>query len=231
MTLLDIYAPDCPDTLLTSKVRYLTTVDKLLFDSQYTDDRLVLRHRRPVTNPYPNRFSHSLPIFTFLPKTHQITVTFAVDPIFHASDDALKAAGARPVTPTRGTAPRSAPTTPTHTTFSTPGSTYVLASIPKRAPPSLLTSFSSFISENTTALLGHAPKSTPEAVFNGHIDLREDEVLEEERGEAAEVDDSPDHKREVRVVREHEGATGSAVSRRQWEVLTLRENRALTGAM
>ena len=44
------------------------------------------------------------------------------------------------------------------------------------------------------------PQAKPDEVFNGDIDLTEDEVLEEDKGEEAEVDDSADLTRNVRII-------------------------------
>src|SRR5260370_30471498 len=47
-----------------------------------TDGRLVLRHRRPLTQPYPNAYSHPLPRFRYNGATSLLTVDFEVDPAF-----------------------------------------------------------------------------------------------------------------------------------------------------
>ncbi|KIM78107.1 hypothetical protein PILCRDRAFT_824825 [Piloderma croceum F 1598] len=44
------------------------------------DNTLVVRHRHPVTEPWPNPWSHPLPIFTYSKSTKRITITFACDP-------------------------------------------------------------------------------------------------------------------------------------------------------
>ena len=65
---------------------------------------------------------------------------------------------------------------------------------------------------------------------NSDIDLREDEVLEEDRGEGEEVDDSPELRRDVRVIAvgDHEtGLTELTKRRRAWEVLPLRRTRVI----
>lgn len=82
-------------------------------------------------------------------------------------------------------------------------------------------------------LFGKAPaaSATAEDVYRGDIDLREDEVLEEDRTEGDEVDDSPENIRRVRVVGVTEGEnralTEAAKLRRKWEVLPIRRSRAL----
>jgi hypothetical protein len=78
-------------------------------------------------------------------------------------------------------------------------------------------------------------KATPEAVFDTHIDLGEDEVLEEERGEEAEVDDAPEWGRKVRVLgivnksREEKEIIEKARNRRRWQITALRKTDARTG--
>ena len=44
------------------------------------DDTLVVRHRRPITEPYPNPWSHPLPNFNYDRATGCIHVTFNADP-------------------------------------------------------------------------------------------------------------------------------------------------------
>jgi len=79
------------------------------------------------------------------------------------------------------------------------------------------------------------PQATPEEVFDGVIDLGEDDVVEEERGEEAENDDSLEPARQVRMITLVE-RTGSdkhlnakALNRRRWQILSLRRVDARTG--
>ena len=46
------------------------------------DGMLVLRHRRPITHPYPNRYSHELPRFSYDPVSGNISIAFTSDPSF-----------------------------------------------------------------------------------------------------------------------------------------------------
>lgn len=115
--------------------------------------------------------------------------------------------------------------------------TYHLASIPLRKPRSVIDNASEFISTAIAApfsfFSGHnaVPQATPEEVFSSDIDLKEDEVLEEERGEEAEVDDSPELGRKVRVLASDEKSLGAkARDRRRWQVAALRTTDARTGA-
>ena len=43
---------------------------------------LVLRHRRPITHPYPNRYSHELPRFSYDPVSGNISIAFTSDPSY-----------------------------------------------------------------------------------------------------------------------------------------------------
>lgn len=76
-----------------------------------------------------------------------------------------------------------------------------------------------------------APSATVEDVYRGDIDLREDELLEEDRAEGEEIDDSPENIRRVRVIGVAEGEdlslTEATKLRRRWEVLPIRRSRAL----
>ncbi|KLO05287.1 hypothetical protein SCHPADRAFT_839583 [Schizopora paradoxa] len=178
------------------------------------DGRLVQRHRRPITYPYPNAFSHPLPQFRFDHTTGRISVDFECDPTY---------------TPSQGDAWKK--------------KTYLLASIPKRKPKSLL---SSVLSNPLSAfgLPSPGPKSptnaTIEDMRDSGLDLREDELVERDWEETEEVDDSPDWHRYVRVigVSRPSGFEGdddgeadlslAARERRTWEVLPLRNARAST---
>lgn len=118
--------------------------------------------------------------------------------------------------------------------------TYILASIPQRKPRTMMDDAHAFISSAITTPLSlfglpSPNKATPEAVFDTHIDLGEDEVLEEERGEEAEVDDAPEWGRKVRVLgivnksREEKEIIEKARNRRRWQITALRKTDARTG--
>jgi DDB1- and CUL4-associated factor 11 len=77
------------------------------------------------------------------------------------------------------------------------------------------------------SLFGPHRHANPDEIFNtGDIDLREDEILETDRSEEGEVDDSPEKYRPIRVVgvtKEEEAVLSqSAKKRRQWTVTPLR---------
>lgn len=180
------------------------------------NDRLVLRHRRPVSHPFPNAYSHPLPRFTYDAATQLITVNFAFDPSY-------------PMSGTREAA------------LSTwKDKTYLLTSIPLRKPRTLIDNASAILSSAVSApfsLFGYASPASPrpDQVFDsGDIDLREDEILEQERSEEGEVDDSPEKWRQVRVIgiaKEDEHVVGErAKARRQWQVVPLRAHKSRTGA-
>lgn len=81
------------------------------------------------------------------------------------------------------------------------------------------------------------PQATPDEVFRGPIDLDENEVVEEDRGEEAEVDDSPETGRKVRMIvienkrQSDQVLAEKARNRRRWEVVSLRCIDARTGGL
>ncbi|KAF8628219.1 hypothetical protein AX15_004007 [Amanita polypyramis BW_CC] len=193
-----------------------------------SDGRLVLRHRRPVSHPYPNFYSHPLPHFSYSQQTGEIIVTFECDPSFPS---------------------------PTHQPSEAwRNKRYLLTSVPLRKPRSIIDDASEFISNAITSPLvglsnmlsggaGHDTKerkdvgrqlpARPDEVFDGEIDLKETEIVEEERGEEGEVDDSPEMGRKVAVVGVPVGERENAVSRqtkarRTWAVQPLRRQTAKT---
>ncbi|THH05170.1 hypothetical protein EW145_g4992 [Phellinidium pouzarii] len=178
------------------------------------DGRLLLRHRRPMSFPYPNAYSHPLPQFWYSSTTKQILVRFQCDPSF----------------------PDLQPnTTPSNAWRQ---NSYLLSSIPLRKPRTLLENasdvFNSVIASPLSPLAsifgGPSKSATVQEVYNSDIDLREDELLEEDRGEGEEVDDSQEKFRRVRVLTvnsDEEGTAETAQRRRTWEVMPLRRSRAL----
>ncbi|TFK77478.1 hypothetical protein BDN72DRAFT_830651 [Pluteus cervinus] len=175
-------------------------------------DRIVLRHRRPVSYPYPNEYAHPLPNFAYSEDTGEITVTFSSDPSYPLPD-----------------APQS------HTWKY---KTYVLVYIPTRKPKSLLDNASQVLSSAVTTpisfLTGRSPprRAKPEEVFGAEFDLAEDEILEEDKGIENEADDSPEPGRAIRVLgivdKENSDKllTYEARNRRRWEVSGLRTTNA-----
>jgi len=177
-------------------------------------DRLVIRHRRPISNPFPNEYSHPLPQFSFSAETGHITVTFATDPAYLGTggvSDAWKA------------------------------KSYILSSIPLRKPRSFVDDASEFLSTSVTNTFSFlsggpiSPKATPDDVFNGEIDLQEDSILEQERGEELEVDDAPDWIRKIRMLslrpKDLETVGQKAGKRRQFQIIPLRKAVKMRGGM
>ncbi len=189
-----------------------------------SDGKLVLRHRKPVSYPYPNSYSHPLPRFSYSQITSEITVTFEGDPTY----------------PPPSSQPSEA----------WKNKRYLLTSVPLRKPRTIIDDASEFISTSIAAPLmelsnifsvggastrGHADErlpARPEEVFDGEIDLMENEVVEEERGEEGEVDDSPELGRKVVVVgilADEKGRVSRlAKARRTWTVHPLRRLNART---
>ncbi|KAI0825009.1 WD40 repeat-like protein [Trametes gibbosa] len=176
-------------------------------------ENLVLRHRRPVSFPFPNSYAHPLPRFVYHPETKEITVVFAADPTFPTSrrDSGVGAWKEK---------------------------TYYLTSIPVRRPPTMIDNASALLTSalsHPLALFGGKAGSnaTPEQVFDGEIDLTEHELAEQDRNEAEEIDDSVEALRPVKVValtaEEAVGASEKAKLRRQWEFLPLRISKHRTG--
>ena len=181
-------------------------------------ENLVLRHRRPVVLPFPNAQSHALPRFVYHPETKEITVTFAADP-FYPQPDA----------PTEGSA--------RGRSGAWKEKTYYLSSVPARRPPTLIDNASTLLTNAMSGPLaffgGNKTNATPEMVFDGEIDLSENEIAEQDRNEAEEVDDSPDALRQVKAigltVEEAVSASSLAKLRRQWEIQPLRATKLRTG--
>lgn len=179
------------------------------FDSQ--GDLIVLRHRRPVSQPYPNAYSHPLPQFSYSQETREIAVSFSCDPAYPSPGSAASSAWRR--------------------------RRYILSSVPMKRPKSFIDDASAFLSATVAApfsllagSISPQSKSTPEEVFGGNIDLAEDEMLEQDRGEEGEVDDSPEPHRNLRLLSIDPGSTPpertNARKRRQWQVSALRKSVA-----
>lgn len=81
--------------------------------------------------------------------------------------------------------------------------------------------------------------STPDQVHQEgmNIELNESEMLQQDWGEEAEIDDSVNQRRDVRMIQttvETKGDRGlaeKARQRRKWEVISLRTKNKRTGAM
>ncbi|CCL98108.1 uncharacterized protein FIBRA_00102 [Fibroporia radiculosa] len=180
------------------------------------NDRLVMRHRRPVSYPFPNAYSHPLPRFSYDRDTRNITVTFSADPTY-------------PPGPGSKLSPNA-----------WKENAYLLTSIPARKSRSIMDDASDLLNNAIHAplsLFGSLGKSriasTPDEVFySGHFDLREEEILEQDRSEEGEVDDSLERLRKVRVLalakEEVHAASQKAKLRRQWVVVSLKASKTRT---
>jgi len=117
---------------------------------------------------------------------------------------------------------------------------HIISSVPRRKPRTFVDDASEYLSagvSNAFSFLsgGSAPmQARPDEVFDGDIDLNDDEVLEQEKGEEAEVDDSPDLIRRLHMISMSQAdldASGpKAQMRRQFEILPLRRSIAMRGS-
>jgi WD repeat-containing protein 23 len=185
--------------------------------------RLVLRHRKPFTLPFPNSESHPLPRITYSASSKLIRATFGCDPNYPPPSAADPTNGWRSVD-------------------------YIVAAVPLQKPRSFLENTMAMMStigatlSKPQALLANTPGSPVAATF-GHDDaaadfaLRDDEVMEEERvGGEDDADDSAEPGRPVRVLELPVGwlekastkLSDDALRRRQWEVVPLQSHRRRT---
>ncbi|KAJ3507916.1 hypothetical protein NLJ89_g6035 [Agrocybe chaxingu] len=170
----------------------------------------------PSPSPFPNSYAHPLPKFSYSAKTGEISVHFACDPAYPG--------------------PEMAPS------IAWQGKTYLLTSIPKRKPRTIIDDASAFIASNILTpisfLTGTAApaQARPDEVFGADIDLNEDELVEEERSEEAEIDDDTELARKVRIVTVPTAEkdmldlllSEKARNRRRWVISPLRTTNAKT---
>ncbi|KAK7465519.1 hypothetical protein VKT23_005493 [Stygiomarasmius scandens] len=103
--------------------------------------------------------------------------------------------------------------------------TYLLTAIPKRKPRGKILS----------SLFGSSHRSTPEDLAQSGIDLADSEILDEDRGEEGEVDDSPETGRDIRMLtvadkkKSDKHLLEKAKMRRTWQIIQLRNMNARTG--
>lgn len=173
-----------------------------------SDEGLVLRHRRPVSYPYPNHYSHPVPQFRYSEKTGEISVTFEADPAY--------------------------PDPPSSSNNVWRTKSYNLTAMPMRKPRSFMDDATEVLSSALRSPLSlFSPGAHSEQKLNEEFNLREDELEERDRGEDAEVDDSPEDVRKVKVI----GFTEDDVKelgdkariRRMWEVVPLRTSARKQG--
>ncbi|KAH6917119.1 hypothetical protein BKA70DRAFT_1367634 [Coprinopsis sp. MPI-PUGE-AT-0042] len=201
-------------------------------------DSLFLRHRRPITFPYPNKFSHPPPKFRYDARSGEISVHFDWD-----SNEPSEGSSSSNSASASAQAPRASRSLPA--VNSSNETKYILTAIPKRKPRTILDDASDFFTNtirNPMSFLGasQAPLTKPEDVFNGSIELDDDDVLENERGEEAEVDDSPELARRVRVIAvdptedlefKSLAMNEQKRKRRTWDVYPIRKANARTGGL
>ncbi len=173
------------------------------------DGRLVLRCRRPMRMPFPNSYSHPIPRFAYDPSTGHLQVRFGCDPSY--------------------------PPPTENPSLAWKGKGYLVTAVPLPKPPSLLASASQFLA-STASKITSTTESNP-SNDTGAFDLRHDEVLEEERAEDA-VDDSPEYRRDIRVITiplssKELVEPGTNIGRRtrerrRWEIIPLHRDRTRT---
>jgi len=140
------------------------------------DGALVLRHRRPYTAPFPNKYSHPLPIFSYDARTNLIRATFAADPAYPD--------------------PSSPAVAEAESADAWRGKDFVLTSVPMKAPPSLIDSASNFFM-SAASQLQLLPSREGE-----DFDIAEDDILDADRRDDEDVNDdnSPERWRHAKVV-------------------------------
>jgi len=179
------------------------------------NDTLVIRHRRPVSQPFPNKYAHPLPRFVYSAGTREISAQFACDPSFPSGPGASSQAWR--------------------------GKTYLLVSVPKRKPRTIFDDASDFFTSLSPVSLFSSTQpihARPDEMSHRDIDLTEDEVLEEEKGEEAEVDNSPTLGRNARIIAVPAAEKNmmdlllseKAKMRRKWVVTPLRVSNAKTAS-
>jgi WD repeat-containing protein 23 len=207
---------------------------------------LVLRHRRPIQTPYPSEVSHSLPAFSYDPVTGHITIDFDSDPAYpppaKVDFELPSPSNAWASIPVRTPAWKQ--------------KCYLLTSIPSRRPRTFVDDAADFFTSSASMIAApfasipnpFAPaepqievmhdgdqdakvlneRVSLEHVRGGEFDLLDEEVVEEERPEEAEIDDDPDPLRRVRVIgyrKRTEVPNSKARDRKRWEILPIRKER------
>lgn len=181
--------------------------------STQSDGKLVLRHRRPISFPFPNAYSHPVPRFEYDPSTGHLQVRFACDPSYPP--------------------PSASPS------LAWREKKFILTSVPLAKPRSFIEGAASLLTTIPTALATPFTGAGTSAGRSGRsdagdFDLHDHEVVEEERGESGEVDDSPENRRDIRVIAlpfidkgEYLGGSNSkARERRRWEIVPILHERA-----
>lgn len=179
-----------------------------------------------MSYPYPNAYSHPPPNFQHDARTGEITIKFSHNPEYPPSPSSVAGTSAAKLNPGR--------------TDPWLNKTYYLVSQPLRKPRTIIDDASELITSAISSPIdffsstfGGKSAAKPEEVFDGNIDLKEEEVVEEDRGEEGELDDSPEPERRVRMVEIVKGTGGElsekAQRRRAWAIRSLRRINAKTG--
>jgi len=184
------------------------------------DGFLVLRRRRPMTQPFPNEYSHPLPRFQYFPSTGYISVLFSADPNSLLS---------------RNTGQMN----PTSSPVDWRSKRYIVTCLPKRAERTFVDDAADFLSNTATTIATpftrlFSPASptlspvTADDVAEGQIELRVDETLDIDRAPHEELDDSPDPVRIVKLIELYgkedetdQRLNEKARSKRQWQVIPI----------
>ncbi|PVF97969.1 hypothetical protein CPB86DRAFT_733925 [Serendipita vermifera] len=214
------------------------------------DGMLVLRHRRPIQAPYPSAVSHSLPAFSYDPVTGHISVSFESDPAYPPPAPPPKHDFELVSHPSK------VPVTVPSGATAWKQKCYLLTSIPSQKPRTFVDDAAEFFASSASIIAApfaaipnpFASSEPPvEEIFNGdqdakilqervslehvragHFDLLDEEVVEEERAEEAEIDDDPNQLRRVRVIgyrKRTEVPNSKARDRKRWEILPIRKER------
>lgn len=189
-----------------------------------------------MTFPFPNAYSHPLPRFAYDSSTGNIHVRFSSDPSYPPPPPAPSPSLTAPSTPSTDQPSTSKPNSQYPSTAWRERQ-YLVSSIPKRKPPSALDHAAQFFSNAVSVIVPSTPVA-PTEEEHGEYDLRDYEIVEEERPAESEVDDSPDIHRDICVLSlplfsqngtEMEtlgGGSSKARERRRWEILPITRGKA-----
>ncbi|KAH7107036.1 hypothetical protein BKA62DRAFT_685816 [Auriculariales sp. MPI-PUGE-AT-0066] len=168
--------------------------------------KLVIRHRRPISFPFPNSFSHPLPVFEYSPTDQRIIVRFPGQTSAQDTPRMLVAVPKR--------RPR--------TFFDSVGETLTAAATTVVFAPLALTGLASPKPTSTATVDDMA-----EADFN----LRDHELdAQDTLSDEDNADDDPERQRTMRIVVQESLHSQEAVRRTQWEVISILKEKVVTGS-
>ncbi|KZV99025.1 hypothetical protein EXIGLDRAFT_726508 [Exidia glandulosa HHB12029] len=170
--------------------------------------KLVLRHRRPVTLPFPNAYSHPLPLFEYL-SDGAIAVRFPVSSSAPRDREFLVAA---------------LPSRRPRTILDNVADTLTSAATTVLFAPLSLTGLASPGPSQTS----HA---TVDEIEGAEFTLQEHELADEDVVNEEDADDNPERVRHLRVFqKDPRAALGpQARARRQWEIVPILREKVQTG--